>query len=81
MLRDTTANDHLNLLLEVKNYLGKALAPYEKFILGGKTYYLSPGGFPHRKEPGSEEGSFFCGCLDDEFWQYLKTYLKEKGGG
>ncbi|MCA1729867.1 MAG: hypothetical protein LC751_10825, partial [Actinobacteria bacterium] len=62
MLRDTTADDHLNLLLDLENYLGKALAPYEEFSLGGKTYYLSPGGFLHRKDPGTEEerGSF-CG--------------------
>ncbi len=78
MLRhSTTDNDHLNLLLELENYLGKALAPYEEFVLGGKTYYLSLGGFPHRKEPGSEEeGGFFCGYLDDEFWHHLKNYLK-----
>ncbi len=57
--------------------LGKALAPYEEFVLGGKTYYLSLGGSPHRKEPGSEEeGGFFCGYLDDEFWHHLKNYLK-----
>lgn len=48
MLRDPTADDHLNLLLELKNYLGKALAPYEEFTLGGKTYYLSPGLEPRR---------------------------------
>jgi hypothetical protein len=78
MLRhSTTDNDHLNLLLELENYLGKALAPYEEFVLGGKTYYLSLGGSPHRKEPGSEEeGGFFCGYLDDEFWHHLKNYLK-----
>jgi len=78
MLRhSTTDNDHLNLLLELENYLGKALAPYEEFVLGAKTYYLSLGGFPHCKEPGSEEeGGFFCGYLDDEFWHHLKNYLK-----
>ncbi len=81
MLRDTTtADDHLNLLLELENYLGEALGPYEEFILGGKTYYLSPGGFPYRKDPASEEeGGFFCGYLDDEFWLYLKNHPK-KGG-
>ncbi|MCA1740783.1 MAG: hypothetical protein LC740_18770 [Actinobacteria bacterium] len=81
MLQDTTAEDHLNLLIDLQNYSGKALAPYQEFVLGGKTYYLSPGGFLHRKDPVSEEGGgYFCGYLDDEVWHHLETYLK-KGGG
>jgi hypothetical protein len=73
---DTTAEDHLDLLIGLQNYLGKVLAPYEEFRLGKKTYYLSPGGFLHRKDPGSEGArGYFCGYLDDEVWPYLK-----KGG-
>ena len=30
-----------------------ALAPYEEFKLGGKTYYFTPGGFLYRKDPGT----------------------------
>jgi hypothetical protein len=48
----------------VKNYPEEALAPYEEFFEGGKTYYFTPGGFLYRKDPGSEEiGGFFCGYL------------------
>ena len=55
MLQDTTVEDHLDLLIDLQNYLGKALAPYEEFVLGGKTYYLNRAGFLHRKDSGSEE--------------------------
>ncbi len=80
MWRDTKADEHLNLLYELENYLGKTLAPYEEFVLGGKTYYLSPGGLVYRKYTWSEEeGGYFCGYLDDDFWHYLRDYLK-KGG-
>jgi hypothetical protein len=81
VLRCTTAEDHLDMLFGLQNHLGKVLEPYEEFMVGGKTYYLSPGGFLHRKEedPGSEEGrGYFCGYLDDEVWQHLKNHL-EKG--
>ena len=49
--------------------LGKGSGPYEEFTLGGKTYYVSSGGFLHRKDPpGSDEGEgYFSGYLDDEF--------------
>jgi hypothetical protein len=68
------------ILLDLENHLGKALAPYEEFALGGKTHYVSLGGMLHRKGPGSEEGEgYFCGYLDDEVWHHLKNYLK-KGG-
>jgi hypothetical protein len=77
MPRNTTAEDHLDLLINLENYLGKALAPYEEFMVGGKTYYLSPGGFLHRKDPiGSKEGGYFCGYLDDEVWHHLKNHLE-----
>jgi hypothetical protein len=68
-----TAEDHLNLFIDLQNNLGKILAPYEKFMLSGKIYYFSPGGFLYRKDTGSEEeGGYFCGYLDDEVWQYLR---------
>jgi hypothetical protein len=56
MLGNTTAEEHLDLLIDLENYLGKALAPYEEFMVGGKTYYLSPAGFLHRKDQESEGG-------------------------
>ena len=77
MLQDTTAETHFALLIDLENYLGKVLGSYEEFMLGGKTYYFSPGGFLYRKDPGSEEvGGHFCGYLDDEVWECLKTHLK-----
>ena len=78
MSQDSTPEEHLNLLIDLENYLGKPLAPYEEFMVGGKSYYLSPGGFLYRKDPGTEEvrGSF-CGYLNDEVWNDLKNYLKK----
>ena len=72
-------HEHLDLLIDLENYLGKALDPYEEFMVGGKTYYLGPGGFLHRKDPrgGSKEGGRFCGYLDDEVWHDLKNHLKK----
>jgi hypothetical protein len=77
MSQDSTPEEHLNLLIDLENYLGKALAPYEEFTVGGKSYYLSPAGFLHRKDPQSEGGGYFCGYLDDEVWNDLKNYLKK----
>lgn len=54
MLRGTTAEEHLNILLGLENHLGKALAPTRSLRWAGrptKTYYVSPGGFLHRKDP------------------------------
>ena len=54
MLRGTTAEEHLNTLLGLENHLGKALAPTRSLRWAGrptKTYYVSPGGFLHRKDP------------------------------
>ena len=71
MLRDTAAENILERLSDLENYPGDALAPYEEFLLGGKSYYFTPGGFLYRKEPGSEEvGGVFCGYLTDEVWHY-----------
>jgi hypothetical protein len=77
MSPNTTPEYHLDLLVGLENYLGKALAPYEEFMLGGKSYYLSPSGFLHRKDPGSNVGGHFCGYLDDEVWHHLKNHLKK----
>ena len=76
MLQDNTVEDHLKLLVDLRNYLGKDFAPFEEFMLGGKTYYFSPGGFLYRKDPGSEEvGGYFCGYVDHEVWDSLKNHL------
>jgi hypothetical protein len=40
----------LDLLRALKNYPDEALAPYEEFKVGGKTYYFSPGGSLYRKD-------------------------------
>jgi len=69
--QDTTAENILERLSDLKNYPDEALAPYEEFPLGEKTYYFTPGGFLYRKKPGSEEvGGFLCGYLTDEVWRY-----------
>jgi hypothetical protein len=71
MLRDTAAENILERLSDLENYPEDALAPYEEFLLGGKSYYFTPGGFLYRKERGSEEvGGVFCGYLTDEVWHY-----------
>ena len=72
-----TAEDHLDMLIGLQNHLGKALASYEEFMVGGKTYYLSPAGLLHRKDPESEGEGYFCGYLDDEVWNYLRTHLNK----
>jgi len=69
--KDPTAEDMLDRLSDVENYPEEALAPYEEFSVGGKTYYFTPGGFLYRKAPGTDEvGGFFCGYLTDEAWHY-----------
>jgi hypothetical protein len=72
MLHDTAAENILERLSDLENYPEDTLAPYEEFLVGGKTYYFTPGGFLYRKEePGSEEvGGIFCGYLTDEVWHY-----------
>jgi len=79
MLPDNTAEAHLDLLIDLENHNGKVLNPYEEFTRCGKTYYFSPGGFLYRKGPGSEEAEgYFCGYLDDEVWDCLKTIRKRR---
>ena len=48
------------------------LAPYEQFVLDGKTYYFTPGGFLCcQDECGAKEvGNFLSGYLTDEVWPY-----------
>ncbi len=72
MMRDTAAENILDRLSDLENYPEDALAPYEEFLIGGKTYSFTPGGFLYRKEElGSEEvGGVFCGYLTDEVWHY-----------
>ena len=70
-LRDYTAERILERLSDTERYPKEALAPYEEFRVGGKTYYFTPGGFLYRKESGTAEaGSFFCGYLTDEVWSH-----------
>jgi len=68
MPHDRAAEAVLERLGDLENYPEEeALAPYKEFTLDGKTYYLTPGGFLYRKDPGAEEvGGFFCGYLTDE---------------
>jgi hypothetical protein len=71
MLQEKTAESIPGHLSDLKNNRDEALAPYEEFTLGGKTYYFTPGGFLYRNDPGSEEvGGFLCGYLTDEVWHY-----------
>jgi hypothetical protein len=71
MPHDTKAENLLDRLSDVEAYPEKSLFPYEEFLLGGTTYYFTPGGFLYRKDPGAEEvGGFFCGYLTDEVWHY-----------
>ena len=71
MLRDPTAEQLLDRLLDLKNYPDDVLTPYEEFSLNGSIYYFTPGGFLYRKDSGAEEvGGFFCGYLPDEVWHY-----------
>ena len=70
-LRDATAEAILARYSDPESCPGEALAPYEEFSEGGRTYYFTPGGFLYRKDPGSEEiGGFFCGYHTDEAWHY-----------
>jgi len=40
-------------------------------MIGGNTYYFTPGGFLYRKDPEIEHlGGVFCGYLTDEVWHY-----------
>jgi hypothetical protein len=69
---DHTAQSILERLRDRSNGPKEALAPYEEFRVGGKTYYFTPGGFLYRKDPGTEEvGGFFCGYLTNEEWHRL----------
>ena len=67
---DPTAEKILKRLSDLEYYPHEALAPYEEFKIGGRTYYFTPGGFLY-KDPGTEEvGGSSCGYLTDEVWRY-----------
>jgi hypothetical protein len=71
LMQDTTAENILDRLSDLKNYPREALVPYEEFEMGSKTYYFTPGGFLYRKDPWTEETcGFFCGYVSDEVWHY-----------
>ena len=69
--QDTTAENILERLSDLKNYPDEILVPYREFNVEGKLYYFTPGRFLYRREPGTEEvGGFVCGYLTDEVWHY-----------
>jgi len=71
MMHDTTAEDILARFSDYEKCPNEALAPYQEFLVEGKIYYFTPGGFLYRKDSGTEEiGGFFCGYLSDEVWHY-----------
>ena len=70
--RDISAENILQRLSDLKNHPHEEiLVPYREFNEDGKVYYLTPGGFLYRRDPGTEEvGGFFCGYLTEEVWHY-----------
>ena len=69
---ETTENT-LDLLLRAlkKNYPDEALAPYEEFKVGEKTYYFSPGGSLYRKEDAEVERPL---SYEQMAWQQKQLY-------
>jgi len=74
MSKDVIAGHILDLLSDLENYPHDALAPYEEFSIGGKTYYFTPGGFLYRRDPETKEDQRdwggFCDYLTDEVCHY-----------
>ena len=71
LAKDTTAEDILERLSDLKNNPDETISPYLAFNVEGKLYYFTPGGFLYRRDAGTEEvGGFFCGYLTDEVWHY-----------
>jgi hypothetical protein len=71
MTQDATAENILDRLGDLENCPDEHLAPYQEFVVGGKVYYFTPGGFLYRKDAFTEElGGVFCGYLPDEVWHH-----------
>ena len=69
--QDDTIKNILDHLTDLRNYPDEALAPYEEFKVGGKTYYFTPGGSLYRKDRESEGvSSVFYSYLSDKLWYY-----------
>ena len=69
--RDATAEELLACFSNLEDHPDEEIVPYREFNVDGKLYYFTPGGFLHRKDPGTGEvGGFFCGYLTDEVWCY-----------
>ncbi len=65
-----TTENILDLLRALKNYPYEALAPYEEFKVGAKTYYFSPGGSLYRKDPEVERPLSY----EQMAWQQKRFY-------
>jgi hypothetical protein len=69
--RHERTENTLDLLLRaLKNYQHEALAPYEEFKVGGKTYYFSPGGSLYRTDPEVERPVSY----EQMAWQQKRFY-------
>ena len=68
--QDRIAKRVLDRLKAMEKYPEEHLAPYKEFSIGGRTYYFTPGGLLHRKDPSRKGGGFFCGHLSDRVWSY-----------
>jgi hypothetical protein len=70
-VEDSTAQAILERLSDLNNHTDddEKVVPYREFEANEKTYYLTPGGFLYRRDPGTEVvGGYFCGYLTDEVW-------------
>jgi hypothetical protein len=68
---ETTENTLDLLLRALKYYPDDALAPYEEFKVGEKTYYFSPGGSLYRKEDAEVERPL---SYEQMAWQQKQLY-------
>ena len=52
--RDISAENILERLSDLKNHPEEELiVPYREFMVDGKLYYFTPGGFLYRKDPAT----------------------------